>query len=299
MGSLSIRRASIPIATSGTETYAITVGDAGTQDVTGIRLRDTLPADTHFLSVIADPDHGFTCAHDGSPTGGVIECIGGHLRGTESEFYTPPGGTPAPLAKEDLATITIKVFARPHGRAMHNEVRVDPLNEIAEYDELNNLATQDTDVTNGGFKLSAYNELKIKKEQTSPRRRRQEPNRRRHQRRHRLDADDRNDATDPVGQSAPVVVKDTLPRASATSRRRTRLRLPPAPASAFQCVQGANVQEVTCTAGGPMSGLVTCPSTASPVTRTITLKAFAAGHAERRRGGLHQPGRRRPGQRHP
>lgn len=66
-----------PIATRGTETYTIVVDNVGTQDATGIRVRDTLPADTIFLSVIAadpthpaDPTHGFTCSHDGSPTGG-------------------------------------------------------------------------------------------------------------------------------------------------------------------------------------------------------------------------------------
>src|SRR4029453_11865226 len=83
-----------PIATRGTATYTIVVDNVGTQDTTGIRLRDTLPADTIFLSVVpndpshpSDPTHGFTCAHAGSPTGGVVECVGGHLLGTESEFY--------------------------------------------------------------------------------------------------------------------------------------------------------------------------------------------------------------------
>ena len=156
-----------PIATSGTETYVITVDNVGTQDVTGIRVRDTLPAGTKFLSVIADATHSFTCSHDGSATGGIVECVGGKLLGTESEFYDPAGPAPAGPG-DDIATIKIKVFARPTVGTMHNEVRVDPLNEIVEYNELNNLATQDTTVTNGGASLSAFNELKIVKTQTSP-----------------------------------------------------------------------------------------------------------------------------------
>ena len=160
-----------PIATSGTQTYTIRVDNIGTQDATGIRVRDTLPAGTKFLSAVPDGTHGFTCTHDGSLTGGVVECISGHILGTESEFYDPPpagpdGGAPA---GNDFATITIKLFATSFVQpAMHNEVRVDPLNEIAEFDEQNNLATQDTVVTNGDDDLGAFNELSIVKTQTNP-----------------------------------------------------------------------------------------------------------------------------------
>jgi uncharacterized repeat protein (TIGR01451 family) len=259
-----------PIATSGTETYVITVDNVGTQNVTGVRVRDTLPAGTKFLSVVADPTHGFTCAHDGSATGGIVECMGGHLLATESEFYDP-AGTPPAGPGDDIATIKITVFARPTVGTMHNEVRVDPLNEIAEYNELNNLETEDTIVTNGGAALLAFNELKIKKEQTSP-----------------VDGSGNaipvatngviiytitvsNDATDPVGQLAPVVVKDTLPQGFRYIEAKDTA---PGPAG-FQCVQGANTQEVTCTAGGPLSGLVTAiPGV--PNSRTITVEAFAA-----------------------
>ena len=157
-----------PIATSGTETYVITVDNVGTQDVTGIRVRDTLPAGTKFLSVVADATHWFTCSHDGSATGGIVECVGGKLLGTESEFYDPAGPAPAGPG-DDIATIKIKVFARPTVGTMHNEVRVDPLNEIAEYNELNNLATQDTTVTNGGASLNAFNELRIDEDADQPR----------------------------------------------------------------------------------------------------------------------------------
>src|SRR6185503_18962361 len=93
-----------PIATRGTETYTLVVDNVGTQDVTGIRLRDTLPTDTLFLSAIADPAHGFTCSHDGSPTGGVVECVGGHLLGTAAEFYDPAGPT-GPGPGDDVALV--------------------------------------------------------------------------------------------------------------------------------------------------------------------------------------------------
>src|SRR4029077_6065090 len=121
-----------PIATNGTETYTITVDNLGPQDATNIRVRDTLPAGSIFRT--AQGDHGFTC----SQSAGVVECVGGAIKGTESEFYHV--GAPV----NDVATITIRVFARSFEGsgpdAMHNEVRVDPNNEIPEIDESNNFA---------------------------------------------------------------------------------------------------------------------------------------------------------------
>ncbi len=156
-----------PIATRGTETYTVYVDNVGTQDTTGIRVRDTLPADTIFLSVIADGSHGFTCSHDGSATGGTVECAGGHLLGTESEFYDP-AGTPPAGPGDDFATIKIRVFARSTVGTMHNEVRVDPLNEIAEVNELNNLDAEDTTVGVGDADRGAYHQLTVKKTHVSP-----------------------------------------------------------------------------------------------------------------------------------
>src|SRR5262249_1621047 len=128
-----------PIATNGTETYTIVVDNVGTQDSTGITVRDTLPAGTKFLSATPDNHHGFPCSSDSQPTGGNVTCTGGHLLGTESEFYSPPGGGPAPPG-DDFAIIKIKVFATPFVQAaMHNEVRVDPDNTINEVNENNNL----------------------------------------------------------------------------------------------------------------------------------------------------------------
>src|SRR5262249_28605850 len=143
-----------PIATSGTQTYTITVDDIGTQDASNIRVRDTLPANTIFRSATAD--HGFTCSHAAA----IVECVGGAVKGTASEFY-PPFGAPG----KDTATIIIKIFAQPTVGTMHNEVRVDPLNEIAEADESNNFAFQDTTVENGG--PGAFNDLTIVKTATA------------------------------------------------------------------------------------------------------------------------------------
>jgi uncharacterized repeat protein (TIGR01451 family) len=168
-----------PIATSGTETVTIYVDNVGTQDTTGIRLRDTLPAGTRFLSVMEVPGgsnlgpgpgtlHGFTCSHDGSPTGGVVECVGGHLLGTESEFYEEAGAPAPPPPGDHFATIKIRFFARPEVGSMHNEVRVDPLNEIAEVNELNNLATDETLVTVGNNDKGAYQQLGVVKTHASP-----------------------------------------------------------------------------------------------------------------------------------
>ena len=55
----------------------------------------------------------------------------------------------------------------PNVGIMHNEVRVDPLNEIAEYDETDNIEFEDTDVINGDSGQGAFNELSIVKTQTS------------------------------------------------------------------------------------------------------------------------------------
>jgi uncharacterized repeat protein (TIGR01451 family) len=142
-----------PIATSGTQTYTITVDNKGTQDAFDIRVRDTLPAGTIFLSATADND--FTCIHDNSPTAGGVDCTGGDIRGTNWETYQGNG--------PDSATIVIKVFARPTVGTMINEVRVDPLGAIAEYDETNNVTTETTVVTNGDSTIGAFNELSISK----------------------------------------------------------------------------------------------------------------------------------------
>ena len=150
-----------PIATSGTQTYTITVDNLGPQDATNIRVRDTLPANTRFRSVVGD--NGFSCSH----SNGVVECFGGSILGTAAEFY-PPFGAPG----NDTATIVIRVFAQPTigsgVNGMHNEARVDPNNEIAEVNENNNIDFEDTDVVSGNGDQGAFNQLTIAKTQVSP-----------------------------------------------------------------------------------------------------------------------------------
>src|SRR5262249_652660 len=137
---------------------------------TGIKVVDTMPAGTRFRS--ASGDSGFTCSQDGSATGGVVTCVGGHLIGTESEFYSPAGSSSL-LPGDQFPTIKIRFFAPSTAQTMHNEVRVNPDNTIPEIDQLNNIATDNSvvtsclnqsDCTNTG----AFNELTIDKTQVSP-----------------------------------------------------------------------------------------------------------------------------------
>ncbi|MBA4180760.1 MAG: hypothetical protein C0506_09250 [Anaerolinea sp.] len=254
-----------PIATSGTQTVTIYVDNVGTQDTTGIRLRDTLPAGTRFLSVIADPLHGFTCAHNGAPTGGVVECVGGFLLGTESEFYDPAGSAPAGPG-DDFATIKIRFFARPEVGTMHNEVRVDPLNEIAEANELNNLATDETTVTVGNADRGAYHQLKVAKTQTSPGANGPVAT-------NGIvvyDLEVSNLGTDPISN---VVVRDTLPSGTRFIEVKDAAGNT---ADAFSCVHDGSATGgvITCT-GGDFNGSINTIPGVSGVVRHITVTAFA------------------------
>jgi uncharacterized repeat protein (TIGR01451 family) len=150
-----------PIATNGTQTYTITVDNIGTQDAANIHVRDVLPAGTIFRSAVGD--NGFTCSH----ASGVVDCVGGSLRGTAAEYYDQFGDP-----GDDTAIITIRIFARSTVGsgvdAMHNEVRVDPFNAIPEVNENNNIDFEDTNVTSGGAGQGAFNQLTIDKTQVSP-----------------------------------------------------------------------------------------------------------------------------------
>jgi uncharacterized repeat protein (TIGR01451 family) len=226
-----------PIATSGTQIYTILVDNIGPQDVTNIVVRDMLPSNTILRS--AQGDHGFTCTQNGN----VVDCIGGSLPGTESEFY---GGLGA-----QHATITIKLFAQPIVGTMHNEVRVDPDNLIAEIDESNNIDTEDTVVDKGGAGMSAFNQFTIDKTQVSP------------------DANNTarnavvtyqilltNDATDPA---TGVVVRDFLPAGA----RYIEAVDDSTPSSHFLCTEAGNV--INCVGGELAAG----------GTAKIKVKAFA------------------------
>jgi uncharacterized repeat protein (TIGR01451 family)/fimbrial isopeptide formation D2 family protein len=259
-----------PIATNGTQTYTIIVDDVGPQNVTGIKVRDVLPAGTKFLSFSAT--NGFTCSHDGSALGGVVTCIGGHLLGTEAEFYNPPGA-PGTAAGNEWATIKIKVsatsFVQP---AMHNEVRVDPDNEIAEINELNNYAEQNTFVTTGNAGMSAFNQLTIDKTQVKPLA--NGPVATNGTIIYNLHVE--NLGTDPVSN---VVVQDYLPAGSRFISATDITVAGPASAKFFCSHDGsATGGTVTCT-GGDFSGSINVipGPPVVPTARDIEIRIFAPG----------------------
>jgi uncharacterized repeat protein (TIGR01451 family) len=252
-----------PIATSGTQTFTIIVADVGTQDTSGIKVVDTLPAGTKFLSVTADS--GFTCSQDGSATGGNVTCISGHLRGTKSEFYSQPGGLPAPQG-EEWATIRIKAFATPFVQpAMHNVVRVDPDNTIPEANENNNFATDDTVVTTGNADKSAFNQLTITKTQTSPTAGTAVATNGTLV----YDLDVKNLGTDPVSN---VVVKDFLPTGSRFISAQDTV---PGPAAFFCASDGAATGGVVTCTGGDFDGTLGQLGGVVPTERHITVAVFA------------------------
>ena len=253
-----------PIATSGTDTYTIIVDNVGTQDTAGIKVVDTLPAGTKFLSVTTDENHSFTCSSDGAATGGNVTCVGGQLKGTESEFYNAPGTLGLPGCCDDFATIKIKLFATPFVQpAMHNVVRVDPDNTIPEFNELNNVKTDDTVVGVGNADQGAFNQLTIKKTQTSPSGDVAENGVVTYD----LKVD--NLGTDPVSN---VVVKDNLP---AGSRYISAVDAGAPASAAFFCASdGASTGGVVTCTGGDFSGSInTIPGVGT--TRHLTVKMFA------------------------
>ena len=233
------------VATKGTLTYTIKVSNLGTQDSTNIVVRDTLPADSVFRDAVSDPLHGFSC----SQAGGIVECITGHIQGTESMNYPNLAGT-----NVDTATITIRVFATPYEQpAMHNEVRVDPLNQIGEANENNNFAIQNTEVKSGGTTNDAFNELIISKIQQSP-----DPTNTARNAVVTYIVKVGNDGTDPV---VGVRVRDTLP-AGARYIQATGT-------NSFLCQQVIGV--IDCVGGQIAANTLL----ASPAAATITIKAFA------------------------
>lgn len=258
-----------PVATNGTETYTIYVDNVGTQDTTGVKVVDTLPAGTKFLS--AKANQGFSCSQDGSATGGNVTCVGGHLLGTESESYTAPQpGGPTP-AGEDHATITIKVFATSNVQpSMHNEVRVDPDNTIPEVNELNNLFTDDAVVATGNDDKGAFNQLTINKTQFDP----SGGGKVATNGKVTYDLEVSNLGTDPVSN---VVVKDTLP---AGSRFISAKDLDSTHAARFFCSHDGSPTGgvVTCTGGDFSGSLNTIPDSPGPgnvpITRHIRITLF-------------------------
>jgi uncharacterized repeat protein (TIGR01451 family) len=232
------------VATRGTLTYTIKVSNLGTQDAANILVRDALPADSIFRDAVSDPLHGFSC----SQSGGVVDCITGHLQGTESMNYPNLAGTAV-----DTATIVIRVFATAYEQAaMHNEVRVDPLNQIGEANENNNLAVQNTKVDSGGATSDAFNELTISKIQSSP-----DPTNTARNAVVTYVVKVGNDGTDPV---VGVKVRDTLPAGA-------------------HYIEATGTNSFLCSQQG--SGVIDCvggqiaANTPTAAGATITIKAFA------------------------
>jgi uncharacterized repeat protein (TIGR01451 family) len=237
-----------PIAPSGTQTYTIVVENNGPQDAANIRLRDTLPSGTVFRDII-QATNGFTCSH----SAGTLECIGGSIRGTESESYVGPNAPP-PLGP-DAATIKFRLFAQSFEGTMHNEVRVDPDGAIPEINEDNNFAVQDTVVLRGGASTSAFNELTILKTRVSP----ADPVARNAVVTWKIEV--HNDGTDPV---SGIIVRDFLPAGSryiqATGDHM------------FNCSQVSGYVECR---GGQLPGAALGPPVVPAGPATITITSFA------------------------
>src|SRR3954447_185236 len=148
---------------------------------------------------------------------------------------------------------------------MHNEVRVDPDNEIAEANEANNLATDDTVVTTANDTKGAFNQLTIAKTQTNP----VPPAAVATNGKVTYNLHVENLGTDPVSNT---VVADHLP---AGSRFISVADTNTTSSARFFCTHDGSATGgvITCT-GGDFSGSVnTIPGV--PTTRDIKVVAFA------------------------
>lgn len=155
-----------PVAPSGNLVYTITATNIGTQDVNDVVIRDTLPVGTRFREAHAEnPAHDVTCSHDGSATGGVVECVGGDLLGT----YNLNGG---PIdAPADFVVVKVSVFSPAPPEAIANVVRIDPDNKVPEIIETNNVNRLVTNVAippAPGGSNGTYNDLQIGKFHSPP-----------------------------------------------------------------------------------------------------------------------------------
>jgi uncharacterized repeat protein (TIGR01451 family) len=247
------------VAPSGTLIYTIVVSNIGTQDATGVRIRDVLPTGTRFRSAhevipAGDPGHNFTCSSDGSATAGDVTCLSGNLRGTHDHNLGV-----------DSATIELKVFAPPSPGIIRNQVKVDPNGEIAELLETNNANTWDTQIIIDGG-CCAYQELNLTKTQVFP-----------------TDGSGTATAVKPSGiveydlkvkndgtqVAFDVAVQDVMP--SGFSYRSAKDTLPGT--GAFQC--GVSGQTITCT-GGTLDGSDGQTALSGDTTRTIHVSLFAS-----------------------
>jgi uncharacterized repeat protein (TIGR01451 family) len=240
---LTVMKDSEPVvAPSGTLIYTITVSNIGTQDTTGVVIRDFLPAGTRFREAVDVSNHNFTCALNGTN----VDCVGGILRGTFD--HTLP---------VDTATIKITLFAPAPPGLIKNQVRVDPDHTIPEIFEDNNINTRATDIQIGGCCM--FHEFTIDKMQVLPAS-------------HvapsgllEYDVKVTNLGSD---VAFGVVVRDFMPAGS--TFRFAQDTLPGT--GAFSCTQAGGV--ITCT-GGTLDGTTGQTPAAGDSTRTIHIGLFS------------------------
>ncbi len=251
------------VAPSGTLIYTIVVSNIGTQDATGVRIRDVLPTGTRFRSVheliaAGDPGHNFTCSHDGSVYAGDVTCLSGNLRGTHDHNLAPP----------DSATIELKAFAPAAPGIIRNQVKVDPNGEIAELLETNNINTFDTKIVIPGVGggCCSYQELSLTKAQVFPTDGGGAPIAVKPSGIAEYDLKIKNDGTQ---VAFDVTVQDVMP--SGFSYRSAKDTLPGT--GAFQC--GVSGQTITCT-GGTLDGSDEQTALAGDSTRTIHVSLFVS-----------------------
>lgn len=247
------------VAPSGTLIYTIVVSNIGTQDATGVRIRDVLPTGTRFRSVhevipAGDPGHNFTCSSDGSAYAGDITCVGGNLRGTHD--HTLPA---------DSATIELKAFAPAAPGIIRNQVKVDPNGDIPELLETNNFNTWDTEIIIDGG-CCAYQELNLTKTQVFPTDGSGTPIAVKPSGIVEYDLKVKNDGTQ---VAFDVTAQDVMP--SGFSYRSAKDTLPGT--GDFEC--GASGQVITCT-GGTLDGSDGQTALAGDTTRTIHVSLFAS-----------------------
>jgi uncharacterized repeat protein (TIGR01451 family) len=135
------------VARNAVVTWKIEIRNDGTDPVSGIVVRDFLPAGSRYIQ--ATGDHMFNC----SELANYIQCQGGQLPGADLGPPVVPAGP---------ATILVTMFA-PDTPAPNyvNQAIVDPDNTIPEGNEFNNQSSDDIDVEDGGN--GAFNDLQISK----------------------------------------------------------------------------------------------------------------------------------------
>ncbi|MFN2426501.1 MAG: hypothetical protein ABR587_08655, partial [Candidatus Binatia bacterium] len=117
--------------TAGTQlTYSLTVRNNGIAWAPAVTLSDTLDADVTFVSVSSSQG---SCVHDGSATGGQVDCFLGSLADSDS-------------APDDEATITVTVHVNCDARgSLSNTATVTA--QTAELNPADNTAIETTTVT--------------------------------------------------------------------------------------------------------------------------------------------------------